>query len=227
MTLQSRQLALASGSRLLFDHLDFEVAPGEALHVAGRNGSGKTSLLRVLCGLAPPLHGELLWRGHPHADQIPHIRQTLVYIGHASGLKDDLTLGENLRIASSLAGRACSRNDARQALRQLELADRLDAPVRTLSQGQRKRAALARLALSCTSRLIVLDEPFNALDHESTALLTRLLNAHLGTGAILVYTTHQAAPMLGARTHQVPLGVRAASPNAVPTESICHEPETC
>ena len=223
MSLQSRQLALAPGGRLLFEHVDIDVKPGEALHVAGRNGSGKTSLLRVLCGLTPPWRGELHWQGQPYASQRDALRQALVYIGHGAGLKDDLTLGENLRLASALSARACSRDDARRALSRLGLADRADALVRTLSQGQRRRGALARLALAppalpTAHRLLVLDEPFNALDQESTDLLSRLLSSHLASGAILVYTTHQASPALGARTHEL----RLSAP-----QSQRHETETC
>ncbi len=214
MSLQSRQLALARGNHWLFDGLDIDVAPGEALHVTGRNGSGKTSLLRVLCGLVPPRDGELRWQGRPYADQRDTLRQTLVYIGHSSGLKDDLTAGENLRIASALSGHGCSPEAAAHALGRLGLADHLDVPVRTLSQGQKRRAALARLALPLAPRLIVLDEPFNALDAESAASLIELLNAHLASGAILVYTTHQATPSLSAHVHELRLGQP-------------HEAETC
>lgn len=228
MSLQSRQLALARGGRLLFDHVDIDVAPGEALHVAGRNGSGKTSLLRVLCGLTPPLRGSLLWQGRPHGERRDALRQALVYIGHGVGLKDDLTIGENLRTASALSGHACSHEDARRALARIGLADRVDAPVRTLSQGQRRRAALARLALvppalPTAPRLLVLDEPFTALDQESTTLLARLLSSHLASGAILVYTTHQAAPVLGAPTHELRLDLHQARHR----RAVHHEAETC
>lgn len=222
---------------MLVEHIDFDVAPGQALHVRGRNGCGKTSLLRALCGLAPIHAGQLHWRGLPYEQQGEALRQTLLYIGHGPGLKDDLTLGENLRISAALSGHACSPMQARTALARLGLADRVDVPVRTLSQGQRRRGALARLALAPAPqndapRLLVLDEPFNALDRQSATVLSTLLDEHLAAGAVLVYTTHQEAPALIAPTQALDLDhhrVRRAAPSrtAPCPEEPHHEAETC
>jgi heme exporter protein A len=206
MTLQASGLAVARGQRTLLAELDFEVRPGEALRVLGSNGSGKTSLLRVLSGLAEPLRGEVRWQGQPIAAQREVFNQGLVYIGHGHGLKDDLTASENLQASAWLAGRACSREQALLALKQLGLAERAHLPARVLSQGQRRRVVLARLALPGAAQLLILDEPFNALDQGSVAVLTRLLERHLDAGASLVYTTHQGQTIRAARHHEIELG---------------------
>lgn len=210
MTLQASQLAYSRGSRGLFSGVSFELKPGEALRVAGRNGRGKTSLLRVLCGLALPVEGEVLWRGLPIKRHREALNQDLIYIGHAHGLKDDLSAIENLQISALLSGRPCKRADALEALAQVGLKSRADLPARVLSQGQRRRAVLARLALPHTHvdapRLLVLDEPFVALDHESVLALITLLDAQLAQGAVLVYTTHQAQALAARHHHTLQLG---------------------
>lgn len=210
MTLQASQLAHAHGNRALFEGLDFEVGPGEALRIAGRNGSGKTSLLRLLCGLAQPLKGEVLWRGqsiHRHREVL---HQALSYLGHAPGLKDDLSAWENVQFSAVLAGQACTKQQALDALAQLGLQSRAHLPARILSQGQRRRVLLARLALpqalTGSPNLLVLDEPFVALDQESVQVLATLLGQQLAQGATLVYTTHQAQALRAARQLEITLG---------------------
>lgn len=199
MTLQAIGLVGGRGPHArvhpLFSELDVAIGAGESLRVTGRNGSGKTTLLRTLCGLIEPLAGELRWRGLPVRRDGTALRSELLYIGHALGLKEDLSAVENLRVAQALAGRPCSEAQAVHALQMLGLGARAAAaPARTLSQGQKRRAVLARLALPVDSGapgLLVLDEPFNALDATSVAVLTDLLAQRLAQGAILVYTTHQ------------------------------------
>lgn len=207
MTLQASQLAYARGRQTLFEGLELEVQPGEALRVAGRNGSGKTSLLRVLCGLATPRAGLVRWQRRSIRAARDHFHQALLYIGHGSGLKDDLTASENLRMGAVLSGKTCSLAQARQALAALGLAERAHVPARALSQGQRRRVVLARLALEPSSALLILDEPFNALDAESSQVLSQLLNHHLQAGAVVVYTTHQAQTLAASTTHELHLGV--------------------
>lgn len=199
MTLQAIGLVGGRGPHArahpLFSDLDVSVGEGESLRVTGRNGSGKSTLLRTLCGLIEPLAGELLWRGRSVRRDGTALRSELLYIGHALGLKDDLSALENLRVAQALAGRPCSEAQALQALQALGLGPRTaGAPARTLSQGQKRRAVLARLALPVdlvAPGLLVLDEPFNALDTDSVAQLTALLTQRLAQGAMLIYTTHQ------------------------------------
>ncbi len=193
MSLQVLDLCQARGDRLLFEGLSLELQAGQALWVRGSNGSGKTSLLRLLCGLAWPVSGEVVWQGVPIRGLAASFHAHLRYVGHAQGLKDELSAEENLRVAASLAGRPCTAAQARSALELLGLGRQAALPVRTLSQGQRKRAALARLALPGASTLWVLDEPFSALDVTAVEQLQDLLGAHLAAGGLAVYTTHQAA----------------------------------
>lgn len=207
MTLQASQLAFARGQRRLFDGIDLAVQPGEALRVLGRNGSGKTSLLRVLCGLAEPLHGEVRWRGQAVRKVRDAFHRDLVYIAHGSGVKDDLTAQENVQFAAALVGQACTAQAARDALARLGMADRARLPARVLSQGQRRRVLLARLALPVAPGLIVLDEPFNALDQESVDVLTEVLSHRLSLGSVVVYTTHQRQVLKASQSHELALGL--------------------
>lgn len=224
MTLQASQLAYARGNRRLFSDLSFELGAGEALRVAGRNGSGKTSLLRVLCGLAQPIAGEVRWQGRAVQADRDSFHRALSYIGHGQGVKDDLSALENVQISALLAGYACSRAQALDALDRVGLSSRAHLPARVLSQGQRRRVVLARLAVPTSSgtqspRLLVLDEPFVALDQESVMVLTNLLNEQLSTGAVLVYTTHQDQAVNATRTHELlleaPLANAASRAEAV------------
>lgn len=205
MTLQASQLAYARGHRKLFDKLDLEVQAGEALRVVGRNGSGKTSLLRVLAGLSEPLRGEVRWRGQAIRALREDFNQDLLYVGHGSGLKDDFTAVENVRISAALAGRPCTESEALDALESMGLKGRAHLPARVLSQGQRRRVMLARLAIRPVARLAILDEPFNALDQESVEVLSSLLSRQLSEGAVVVYTTHQSQTLASSRTHEVHL----------------------
>jgi heme exporter protein A len=206
MTLQASQLAFARGNRTLFEGVDFELKAGQALRVTGRNGSGKTSLLRLLCGLAEPRSGQIHWHGQPIARVRDDFHRVLTYIGHGSGIKDDLSALENLRISTVLSGQACSEAQALSALNALGLQGRAHVPARVLSQGQRRRVVLARLALPVASPLMVLDEPFNALDQESVAVVTDLLTRQLAAGSMVVYTTHQGQALAASHTHQLHLG---------------------
>ncbi len=185
-----RDLACMRGRRTLFQNLQLRLAPGQLLRVAGANGAGKTSLLRMLCGLLAPSQGSVWWRAQPLAAQREAFHRELLYIGHAAALKDDLSALENLRASEGIAGLACNDAAARQALTEAGLRGREHLAVRSLSQGQRRRAALARLPLSQAS-LWVLDEPFNALDTAATAWLCGLLARHVTRGGLVVLTSHQ------------------------------------
>ncbi len=188
--LELRDLACVRGRRWLFRGLSATLAPGQLLRVTGANGAGKTSLLRMLCGLLAPAQGQVLWQGQalPQVREVFH--QQLVYLGHAAALKDELTPLENLLVAARLGGSAPDEAAARQALADAGLAGREQVPTRTLSQGQRRRAALARLPLG-TARLWVLDEPFNALDTAATTWLLGLIEGQLQRGGLVVLTSHQ------------------------------------
>jgi heme exporter protein A len=194
--MELRDLGCIRGRRRLFSGLNLALAPGQLLRVAGANGAGKTSLLRMLCGLLAPAQGQVLWQGQP----LPRVREAfhreLVYLGHAAALKDDLSALENLHAACRLAGHAPPADALRAALADAGLRGRENMPARTLSQGQRRRAVLARLALG-SGTLWVLDEPFNALDTAAAAWLSSLVETQLARGGMVVLTSHQPVALAG------------------------------
>ncbi len=195
--LQAKELECERGGRALFRSLSFILEEGEVLRVAGANGSGKTSLLRILCGLLPPASGEVIWKGAPIQALKEDYSRQLVYLGHAPAVKDDLTAAENLAIACRLAGNAQPEEALREALARFEVPRKLF--VRQLSQGQRRRAALARLALSAPVPLWLLDEPFTALDSSGVAILRGTLEQHAARGGAVAFTTHQDPGMAAAK----------------------------
>ena len=193
--IELRDLTCHRGSRPLFANLSLQVDPGELLRVRGANGAGKTSLLRMLCGLLLPTHGQVLWRGLPLPSQRGEFGRDLVYLGHAAALKNELSPLENLLDACALSGHAPGVPAALAALKGAGLRGHENTEARRLSQGQRRRSALARLALSQEAPLWVLDEPFNALDTSATDWLAGQIGAHLGNAGIVVLTSHQDIPI--------------------------------
>lgn len=183
-------LACQRGGRNLFQQLDFVAQAGELVHVQGANGSGKTSLLRILTGLASPAAGEVRWRGLNIHDARDAYVAEMLYLGHQPAIKDDLTARENLVVSSRLSGLHPSRDQLLAALEAVGLGGRAQLPARVLSQGQRRRLALARLWLD-TRPLWILDEPFTALDVHATSMLEERLTRHLVQGGTVVLTTHQ------------------------------------
>jgi heme exporter protein A len=196
-TLQWRGLVCARGGRRLFGPLSAGLGPGHLLWVRGANGAGKTSLLRILAGLMTPAEGEVLWQGQPIQALQEEFNQQLIYLGHAAALKDDLSPLENLLFAGQLGGQHTGEAAARHALALAGLRGKEDAHVRYLSQGQRRRSALARLCLDVSASLWILDEPFNALDRDATTWLSETIRAHLERSGMVVLTTHQDVPVEG------------------------------
>jgi len=190
-TLAAVDLACRRGNRLLFRGVNLELRPGEAIWLRGHNGCGKTSLLRLVVGLSVPESGRVLWAGAPigESNSFAHER---VYIGHANAMKDDLTVIESLRFLARIHGRDSGVDALHAALQRVGLEGRRDAIVRTLSQGQRRRAALARLALEHTATLWVLDEPYDALDAEGIGRVDALLLEHLARGGSVLLTSHSS-----------------------------------
>lgn len=200
-TLAARALACRRGRRWLFSGLDLSLPPGGITWLRGANGSGKTSLMRILAGLSAPADGQVLWNGTPLPRAGEEARARLLYIGHANALKDDLTLAEALAFLAQMQGLDAPLRRAQAALDRLGLASRAGALVRTLSQGQRRRGALARLALDeATPRTWILDEPFDALDQASVAGLAALIQAQAARGGAVLLTSHQAVTLAGLKT---------------------------
>lgn len=200
MSLQAHQLTCIRGDLELFTDISFDIQPGDAMRVAGTNGSGKTSLLRMLCGLSVPAEGEVRWNGTDIRRLREEFCSKLIYLGHANGVKDDLFAWENLVVASTLAGRPGGSDEAHEALEHLGLGRAADLPTRALSQGQRKRVALARLSLGLDMPLWILDEPFTALDRAAVEALCSTIDRHLAGGGMVIYTTHQEIDLAARRS---------------------------
>ena len=194
--LEIRNLACIRGDRLLFRSLNLGASSGELVQVTGPNGCGKTSLLRIVCGLALAEEGEVLWHAE-NTRSSEHFKQQCAYVGHRDGLKADLSARENLTFHARLTGGAAFAVDA--ATGRLGLADCRDLPASQLSAGQRRRMALARLLLG-EQRLWILDEPFTALDDAGRALIEALLNEHRDRGGLALFTSHQALRHAGLRS---------------------------
>ncbi len=203
-SLEAMSLECIRGDRLLFSGLNFSLLPGTFLQVEGANGSGKTSLLRILCGLALPTQGEVRWNGQSIRKFRSAFMAEVAYLGHNHGIKGDLTPIENLRIACGL-GRPSLTITVNEALQRVGLKDFTDVPARILSAGQRRRVALSRL-LATHARLWVLDEPLAALDIKGAALVEAMLAEHLLCGGMAVITTHQPLSIVHGEMLRLNLG---------------------
>jgi heme exporter protein A len=203
--LEADNLECLRGERRLFHGVGFRLESGELLFLQGRNGVGKTSLLRMLCGLLPPREGEIRWQGQNIRRLAEAFRAELCYLGHQNAIKEELTPLENLLAAARLADEALSENEALSALAQVGLSGREDLTCRYLSQGQKRRVALARLA-SERRPLWILDEPFVALDTGAVDWLANLIGRHLERGGLVVMTSHQPVNIPAGRTRELRLG---------------------
>ncbi|MDZ4200995.1 MAG: cytochrome c biogenesis heme-transporting ATPase CcmA [Gallionella sp.] len=188
--LEVSDLACSRGDHRLFSGLNFALRPGEIMQVQGVNGSGKTSLLRTLCGFMSPDEGDIFWRGESAHDLGEVYYAEMLYLGHLNAIKDELSALENLRISAGLSGVELDDKEAIAALRRMGLKGREMLPVKVLSQGQRRRVALARLLVT-DAKLWVLDEPLTALDVGAVALIESLLAEHLARDGMVIFTTHQ------------------------------------
>jgi len=203
--LSVHDLACVRGDRLLFKGMNFTLKTGELLLVQGGNGQGKTSLLRLLTGLARPEEGEVRWCGDIIGRQREAYHAEMVYLGHANGVKDDLNPVENLRFAEGLQGRAFDAARAVATLERLGLGRCVDLPCRVLSFGQRRRVALSALLLAGAT-LWILDEPLTGLDVHAVALMEGLIHDHLTAGGMVVATTHQALNLEGVSVQRLLVG---------------------
>jgi heme exporter protein A len=206
--LEAVDLACERDWRMLFEHLDLQLAAGDMLQISGPNGSGKTSLLRLLAGLMRPTSGEILVQGKPLAEQRGELARLLLWIGHAAGIKDLLTPEENLAWLCALH-RPAGREAIWQALAAVGLRGFEDVPCHTLSAGQQRRVALARLYLD-SPPLWILDEPFTALDKQGVAQLEAHLAHHCETGGMVILTTHHTLERKPSGYRELNLGQWAA-----------------
>lgn len=202
--LEVSNLACSRGDHPLFTDLSFMLEAGELLQVQGENGKGKTSLLRTLCGFMQPVAGEIRWRGENVEELDEDYFAELLYLGHHNAIKDELNALENLQISAGLAGIELDEKEAIAALRRMGLKGREHLPVKVLSQGQRRRAALARMLVS-DAPLWVLDEPLTALDVGAVGLIQELLGEHLARDGMVIFTTHQPLVVEGVELRRLVL----------------------
>lgn len=198
-------ITCSRGDRTLFRDLSFSVAAGDLLHLKGKNGSGKTTLLRSLCGLFLPDSGDVRWNETSIYTLGEEYFREVAYLGHHNGIKGDLTALENLHIAAVLDGDDTDVTRIVAALEKIGLRGYEDLPTRVLSQGQKRRVALARLLLT-TSSLWILDEPFNALDTAAVDLLQEIIRDHIAGGGMIIITTHQEVALTSGQARQLELG---------------------
>ena len=190
--LETRELTCVKDDRVLFEGLNLSLKPGQILLVEGKNGSGKTSLLRILTGLNLPESGDVLWRGQPISEVGADYYEQINYIGHHDGVKRDLTCLENLRLVQAMGKPLpITLDDALERVNLLRFGDNF---VATLSAGQKRRLALARLVVT-EATLWIMDEPFTSLDKASMAMFQAMFEAHLATGGIIVMTSHHDIEM--------------------------------
>ena len=187
--LEARAINAWRGDRHILRDVSFVVRAGEFLKITGPNGVGKTTLLRVVCGLLPAESGEIDWCGRPVRGVADEFHAQLGYLGHPNSLKADLTARENLRFLAGLR-QELTDQDIDAALERCGILSRGDLPARSLSAGQRRRLALARLLLAEAS-LWVLDEPITNLDTAGIALVEELIQDHVRRGGLALVAAHQ------------------------------------
>lgn len=194
--LEVSNLACSRGDHQLFSGLSFALQPGQIVQIQGKNGSGKTSLLRTLCGFLMQDEGVIAWDGVDVRELGEEYFAQMMYLGHLNAIKDELSALENLRISAGLSGEALTEQEALAALRRMGLRGREHLPTKVLSQGQRRRVALARMLVS-EARLWILDEPLAALDVGAVALIQELIAEHLARQGMVIFTTHQPLEVAG------------------------------
>ncbi len=184
-----KNLFIEKGEHMLFKQLSFEICSGDILQVRGINGSGKTSLLRTLAGIAYIQQGAVLWNKKSIKDHKESYYEDLIYIGHKYGIKHDLTALENIQFMHSQA-KSHSKPSLRDITIKMGLEGKEQLLTRDLSAGQKKRVALARL-LMLENPLWILDEPFSAIDSSGVELIHDLMLSHQSKGGLIIYTSHQ------------------------------------
>ncbi|MEO3432504.1 heme ABC exporter ATP-binding protein CcmA [Inquilinus sp. CAU 1745] len=196
-TFAATDLACLRGGRMVFDGLGFAIEAGDALALTGANGSGKSSLLRLLAGLSRPFAGTLSWRGRPISEDSDAHRARIAYVGHADGVKAGLTAFETLSFWAALHEPREAAARAERALEDFDLSPLRDVLGRYLSSGQKRRLGLARL-LASPGALWLLDEPTVGLDAASVSRLEVMVARHRDRGGIVVLATHMPVALPGA-----------------------------
>ncbi len=197
-------LACSRGDHRVFSALSFALSPGQIMQVRGENGSGKTTLLRTLCGFILPDEGKISWGGTDVRELDEDYFAQMMYLGHLNAIKDELSALENLCISAGLSGARLDERAAIDVLRRMGLKGRERLPAKVLSQGQRRRVALARLLVS-DAKLWILDEPLTALDVTAVSLIQELLAEHLAGEGMVIFTTHQPLIVPGVDMHSLSL----------------------
>ena len=196
-------LECVRGDRKLFKDLSFSAAPGELVELRGANGSGKTSLLRIICGLSPAAAGEVRWQGQNIRTLSEEYFATVAYVAHQNGVKSELSAIENVRVFGGLSSQDPGRDRAQQILTRVGLRQQ-EVPARFLSAGQRRRIALARLLISGAS-LWLLDEVLTSLDEAAVGITRDLISEHLDHGGIAIVATHQELSLSRERYQRIQL----------------------
>lgn len=203
--LEVKGLGCERGDRRLFQDIDFKVEGGTLLYVEGHNGSGKTTMLRALSGLLMPTEGEIYWDGTEIRKLGDEYRGKILYLGHLNGIKLDLSCLENLDFNSRINDERHPKETLMDALDSIGLRGFEDLPARMLSQGQKRRIALAQLLVSETL-LWILDEPFTALDVAAVDQLQTVIQQHLERNGIVILTTHQEVRLTSGAVNRLKLG---------------------
>lgn len=197
-------LTCVRGTRRLFKDLNFSMESAELVELRGPNGSGKTSLLRILCGLATPAAGEVLWEGRNIRSLGEEYNAAVAYLGHQNAVKDELTAIENLRISSAVFGNALNEVEAQTVLAKVGLTQQQNLPARALSAGQRRRLAMTRL-LTADAKLWILDEVLTSLDDTAINLSREFIGEHLNQGGMAIVATHQDLNLTAPRMQRLQL----------------------
>lgn len=206
--LNVRGLACRRGERMLFTGFHLDLSPGDLVWLRAANGFGKTTLLRTLAGLASPEAGSIAWHGASAADRDD---RAPLYLAHGNALKDDLTVSESLRFLTRLHALDAEESTMTDAIRRFGLQARRHAPIRSLSQGQRRRVALMRLCLSAARPVWLLDEPYDALDADGVRVVGELLAEHAARRGSVLFTSHVPPTTGGSAVRTVHLDVALPS----------------
>ncbi|MCJ8319908.1 MAG: cytochrome c biogenesis heme-transporting ATPase CcmA [Colwellia sp.] len=186
--ISAKHLTCIREERMLFENLDLNICPGDIIQIEGANGSGKTSLLRILAGLSLPYEGDVFFQGEPIAQIREQFHQNLLFLGHLAGVKGEMTAQENLEFNLALHG--LDTSSAEETLCEVNLLGFEDALASHLSAGQHRRIALAKLWQS-RAPIWILDEPFTAIDKLGVKKLEQLFLKHASDGGCVILTTHQ------------------------------------